>query len=260
MDEARLLELLKKVQSMDIGVTAALQEMKKSSYHDLGFAKIDTHRSLRQGFPEVIYCEGKTAEQVTDIFKHLAASCEGNILATRADCHVYAAVAVQVPQARYHEQARTITLIRGTQHRLGHILVVSAGTSDLPVAEEAAITAETMGNRVERLYDTGVAGIHRLLQNSDKLIDARVLIVVAGMDGALPSVVGGLVDKPVICVPTSVGYGASFGGLAPLLAMLNSCASGIGVVNIDNGFGAGFLASRINRLGERPVLPIPCNG
>lgn len=250
MDEARLLELLQRIKSNDISVQAALQEMKKSPYDDLGFAKVDMHRHLRQGFPEVIYCEGKTAEQIVGIFQHLIGHCEGNILATRANRDVYESVVAKIPEAQYHEQARIITVTRGVQPRRGHILVVSAGTSDLPVAEEAALTAEIMGNRVERLYDTGVAGIHRLLINGNKLLDARVIIVVAGMDGALPSVVGGLVDKPVIGLPTSVGYGASFGGVSALLAMLNSCASGIGVVNIDNGFGAGYLASRINRLGE----------
>ncbi len=250
MDEAKLLELLQRIKTNDISVQTALQEMKKSPYDDLGFAKVDIHRHLRQGFPEVIYCEGKTAEQIVGIFQHLAGHCEGNILATRANRDVYDAVVAEVPEAQYHEQARIITVTRGAQPRRGHILVVCAGTSDLPVAEEAALTAEIMGNRVERLYDTGVAGIHRLLSNGNKLLDARVIIVVAGMDGALPSVVGGLVDKPVIGVPTSVGYGASFGGVSALLAMLNSCASGIGVVNIDNGFGAGYLANRINRMGE----------
>lgn len=249
MDEAKLLELLQKVKTNDISEQAALQEFKRLPYDDLGFAKVDLHRQLRQGFPEVVYCTGKTTEQIVSIFQHLARNCEGNILATRAGREVYEAVAAKVPEAHYHELPRLIILKRGEQLRRGHILVVSAGTSDLPVAEEAALTAEVMGNRVERLYDTGVAGIHRLLNQGDKLLEARVLIVVAGMDGALPSVVGGLVDKPVISVPTSVGYGASFGGLSALLAMLNSCASGIGVVNIDNGFGAGYLASRINRLG-----------
>ena len=216
----------------------------------MGFAKIDYHRELRQGFPEVIYCAGKTTEQVITIFQYLAQKCEGNLLATRADRDVYEAIAAKFPEVQYHDIARLIVLRRGKQDFRGHILVISAGTSDLPVAEEAALTAEVMGNRVERLYDTGVAGIHRLLDRMDKLQSARVLIVVAGMEGALASVVGGLVDKPVIAVPTSVGYGASFGGVSALLSMLNSCASGVGVVNIDNGFGAGYLASSINRLGE----------
>lgn len=250
MDEVKLLELLHRVKTNDISVQAALREMKSLSYDDLGFAKIDLHRQLRQGFPEVVYCPSKTIEQIVIIFQHLVRNCEGNILATRATREIYEAVAGKVPDAEYSEMARLIILKRGEQLRRGHILVVSAGTADLPVAEEAALTAETMGNRVERLYDTGVAGIHRLLNQTNKLLEARVLIVVAGMDGALPSVVGGLVDKPVICVPTSVGYGANFGGLSALLAMLNSCAIGTGVVNIDNGFGAGCLASRINGLGK----------
>lgn len=250
MDEKSLLELLKSVKSDELSVDDALQKLKNWPYADLGFAKIDFHRQLRQGFPEVIYCSGKTTEQIVTIFHDLYHQCEGNLLATRAGREVYEAVAAKVPEAQYNELARLIMLRRGEQKQRGHILVVSAGTSDLRVAEEAALTAEVMGNRVERLYDTGVAGIHRLLSRLDKLHAARVLIVVAGMEGALASVVGGLVDKPVIAVPTSVGYGASFGGLAALLAMLNSCASGVGVVNIDNGFGAGYLASNINRLGE----------
>lgn len=250
MDEKSLLELLKSVKSDELSVEAALQKLKNLPYADLGFAKIDFHRQLRQGFPEVIYCSGKTTEQIVTIFNDLYQQCEGNLLATRAGREVYDAVAAKVPEAQYNKLARLIMLRRGEQKQRGHILVVSAGTSDLPVAEEAALTAEVLGNHVERLYDTGVAGIHRLLSRLDKLRQARVLIVVAGMEGALASVVGGLVDKPVIAVPTSVGYGASFGGLAALLSMLNSCASGVGVVNIDNGFGAAYLASNINRLGE----------
>jgi len=250
MNERSLRELLGAVQAGNVSVEAALATFKDFPYNDLGFAKIDHHREVRQGFPEVIYCAGKTTEQIVSIFRELAEKSTGNLLATRAKRQVYEAVVAKVAGAEYHDLARVIVLRRGEQRRLGSILVVSAGTSDLPVAEEAAITAEVMGNRVERLYDTGVAGIHRLLSQRDKLRAARVVIVVAGMEGALASVVGGLVDKPVIAVPTSVGYGANFGGLAALLAMLNSCASGVGVVNIDNGFGAGYLASSINRLGE----------
>lgn len=250
MDEMSLLELLESVKSEELSVEAAFKKLKDLPYADLGFAKVDFHRQLRQGFPEVIYCSGKTTEQVVKIFNGLCQKCEGNLLATRASREVYEAVAAIIPEVQYYQLARLIMLRRGEQKRRGHILVVSAGTSDLPVAEEAALTAEVMGNYVERLYDTGVAGIHRLLSRLDKLHAARVLIVVAGMEGALASVVGGLVDKPVIAVPTSVGYGASFGGLAALLAMLNSCANGVAVVNIDNGFGAGYLASNINRLGE----------
>lgn len=250
MDEMSLLELPESVKSKELSVEEAFKKLKDLPYADLGFAKVDFHRQLRQGFPEVIYCSGKTTEQVVTIFKGLYQKCEGNLLATRASREVYEAVAAVIPEVQYNELAHLIMLKRGEQKRRGHILVVSAGTSDLPVAEEAALTAEIMGNYVERLYDTGVAGIHRLLSRLDKLHAARVLIVVAGMEGALASVVGGLVDKPVIAVPTSVGYGASFGGLAALLAMLNSCANGVAVVNIDNGFGAGYLANNINRLGE----------
>lgn len=253
MKDNRLRDLLQGIKENRISIDEGLQHLKELPYEDLGFAKIDHHRSLRQGFPEVIYSAGKTTEQVVMIAERLAEKSDKNIIATRASYEVYEAVKEKIPEAEYFEMARIILIRRGEQERRGHILVVSAGTSDLPVAEEAAITAEVMGNRVERLYDTGVAGIHRLLSHKDKLLAARVIIVVAGMEGALASVVGGLVDKPVIAVPTSVGYGASFGGLAALLAMLNSCASGVSVVNIDNGFGAGYQASLINQLGEEGV-------
>jgi NCAIR mutase (PurE)-related protein len=249
MNEQSLLELLQRVKANDISLEAAVEKLKNPPYDDLGFARVDCHRQLRQGFPEVIYCPGKTTAQIAAIFQDLTQQCEGNILATRANPEVFAAVTAQVPEAQYNELARLIVLRRGKQLKRGHILVVSAGTADLPVAEEAALTAEVMGNHVERLYDIGVAGIHRLLSQLDKLHAARVLIVVAGMEGALASVVGGLVDQPVIAVPTSVGYGANFGGVAALLAMLNSCAGGVGVMNIDNGFGAACLASKINQLG-----------
>jgi NCAIR mutase (PurE)-related protein len=249
MNEENLLDLLQKVKANEIGIEAALEQLKKLPYDDLGFAKIDFHRELRQGFPEVIYCAGKTTGQIVTIFQSLAQNCAGNILATRASREVFSAVAAQVPQAQYHELARLILLKQGQQLQRGRILVVSAGTADIPVAEEAAVTAEVMGNQVERLYDIGVAGIHRLLGQMEKLRAARVVIVVAGMEGALASVVGGLVDKPVVAVPTSVGYGTNFGGVSALLAMLNSCAGGVGVMNIDNGFGAACLASRINQLG-----------
>lgn len=250
MNEKKLREMLKGVKNSELSVETALEHLKTLPYDDLGFVKIDHHRQLRQGFPEVIYCAGKTPDQVAIITQKLVEKEDNNILATRANRDVYQAVLQLVPDAEYYELAKLIVVRRGEQESCGNILVLSAGTSDLPVAEEAAITAEVMGNKVERLYDTGVAGIHRLLSQKDKLLRARALIVVAGMEGALVSVVGGLVDKPVIAVPTSVGYGASFGGLAALLAMLNSCASGVGVVNIDNGFGAGYLASLINKLGE----------
>jgi len=249
MNEQRLRELLLGIREQRLDVDAAVKELKQLPFDDLGFAKIDLHRELRRGFPEVVYCAGKTTEQVVAIVVRLARQADNNILATRASREVYLAVAAEVEGAEYHDLARLIIIRRGTQEQRGCIAVLSAGTSDMPVAEEAALTAEAMGNRVERIYDAGVAGIHRLLNHREQLLAARVLVVVAGMEGALPSVVGGLVDKPVIAVPTSVGYGASFGGLAALLAMLNSCASGISVVNIDNGFGAGFQAGLINRLG-----------
>jgi pyridinium-3,5-biscarboxylic acid mononucleotide synthase len=227
-----------------------LEVLRHLPYEDLGFAQIDHHRGLRQGFPEVVFCQGKTVEQVCQIVQRIQAT-GGDVLATRASQEVFAAVEGLFPEAVYHAQARAIVL-RSSQrpHTKGVVLVVSAGTSDIPVAEEAVITAETLGSTTERLYDVGVAGIHRLLDRREKLFQARVLIVVAGMEGALASVVGGLVDKPVIAVPTSVGYGASFGGIAALLTMLNSCAAGVATVNIDNGFGAGYMAHMINLLGE----------
>ncbi|HVJ48047.1 nickel pincer cofactor biosynthesis protein LarB [Desulfitobacterium sp.] len=250
MNEKTLRILLQEIKQQKLSIEEGIERLKVLPFEDLGFAKVDYHRNLRQGFSEVIYCAGKTTEQVVAIAEKLSEHGGGNILATRAKPKVYKAVLERIPDAEYHSLARTIMIRRGKQEERGNILVLSAGTSDLPVAEEAAITAEMMGNHVERVYDTGVAGIHRLLSQTEKLRYARVIIVVAGMEGALASVVGGLVDKPVIAVPTSVGYGASFGGLAALLAMLNSCASGVSVVNIDNGFGAGYQASLINRLGE----------
>ncbi len=250
MNEEKLRELLAAIQEKRLPIEAGVEELKKLPFDDLGFAKLDCHRELRRGFPEVVYCAGKTTDQAVAIVRRLAEQASGNVLATRVCREVYEAVTAQVPGCEYHELARLMLIRRGMQEQRGAIAVVSAGTSDLPVAEEAALTAEAMGNRVERIYDAGVAGIHRLLKYSETLLAARVLVVVAGMEGALPSVVAGLVDKPVIAVPTSVGYGASFGGLAALLAMLNSCASGISVVNIDNGFGAGYQAGLINRLGE----------
>ena len=250
MHEHKLKDLLTQLSSGALSVDDAFQELKNLPFEDLGFAKIDNHRQIRNGFPEVVYCGGKTTEHVVTIMKRLVEVSDNNVLATRADKEVFDAVFKEIPDAEYHELARLIMVRRGTQKQSGNILVVSAGTSDLPVAEEAVLTAELMGNHVERLYDTGVAGIHRLLGHKDVLDRAKVLIVVAGMEGALASVVGGLVDKPVIAVPTSIGYGASFNGLAALLSMLNSCASGVTVVNIDNGFGAGYAAALINRMGE----------
>jgi NCAIR mutase (PurE)-related protein len=225
-----------------------LQVLRQKPFEDLGFARVDHHRNTRQGFPEVIFGQGKTPAQIAAIAVRVV-NAGDNLLVTRAGADAYEAVRADLPAARFHELARCITL----EHRppmpgRGTIVVAAAGTADLPVAEEAAITACVMGNTVDRLYDVGVAGLHRLLAEHARLTAARVVIVAAGMEGALPSVVGGLVDVPVIAVPTSVGYGASFGGLTALLAMLNSCASGISVVNIDNGFGAAAIASSINHL------------
>ncbi len=257
MDIQRLRAVLQSVQAGDMNVDDALGALQTLPYEDLGYAHLDHHRALRQGFPEVVFAQGKTPQQVAQIMQHLG---EQNplVMASRADSAAYQAVRQALPEARYHETARIITLGQEpTPPSDGsYILVMSAGTSDLPVAEEAAVTAELLGSRVERLFDVGVAGIHRLLDHLPVLNSAEVIVVVAGMEGALASVVGGLAACPIIAVPTSVGYGASFGGLAALLAMLNSCAAGIAVVNIDNGFGAGFLANRIIRLGQKLSLPI----
>jgi NCAIR mutase (PurE)-related protein len=222
--------------------------MRAAPFDDLGFARVDTHRERRQGFPEVILGLGKTPAQIAAISERLVAHGQA-LLVTRADAVAYDAVRAVVPAAVYHPDARAITLLQGeVPAGLGTVLIACAGTSDLQVAEEAAVTAEVMGNTVDRLYDVGVAGLHRLLSAQPRLQSARVVVVVAGMEGALPSVVAGLVKVPVIAVPTSVGYGASFGGVAALLGMLNSCANGVAVVNIDNGFGAGAMASLINHL------------
>ncbi len=250
MNETLLRELLSNVQDGQVSIEEALDTLNRLPYTELGFAKLDSHRALRKGFPEVIYCEGKQTYQILAIMERLTQGASP-VLATRASPEVYAAVSERIPTVRYHDLARAMVYEpQPLPRRKGTILVVSAGTSDLPVAEEAVVTAEVMGNPVERLYDVGVAGLHRLLAHLDSLLAARVLIVVAGMEGALPSVVGGLVRRPVIAVPTSVGYGAAFGGLAALLGMLNTCASGVTVVNIDNGFGAGYAASQMNALGE----------
>ncbi len=246
MYRERLASLLEGVKDGSISLEEAMAGLEKLPFEDLGFANVDHHRSLRQGFPEVIFCQNKTAEQVVEIFSRLADS--GSVLATRATDEMFAAVKSRFPAADTNDAARTIVLRHeNAPAPSGNtILVVSAGTSDIPIAEEAVVTADIMGNKVETLFDVGVAGIHRLFGNKDKLDAANVLIVVAGMDGALPAVVGGLVDRPVIAVPTSVGYGASFQGVGPLLTMLNACAPGVVVVNIDNGFGAGYFASMIN--------------
>ena len=226
----------------------AVARLRHMPFEDLGFAKVDHHRALRVGMPEVIFGQGKSVQQLSAIFARLAEH-GGNILATRASREQFAAVVQALPKAEYHELARAIVLRQDKKkYGKGKIFVISAGTSDIPIAEEAVVTAEIMGNDVQHVYDVGVAGIHRLLANRAALTAARVAIVCAGMEGALPSVVGGLIGVPVIAVPTSIGYGASFDGLAALLGMLNSCASNVSVVNIDNGFGAGYIASLINRL------------
>jgi NCAIR mutase (PurE)-related protein len=225
-----------------------LQYLRQAPFEDLGFARVDHHRSIRQGIPEVVFGPGKTPNQIAAIAERLVAAGH-SLLVTRTDRAAFDAVSTRVPEAKFHELARTITLAAGDVTRgRGTIAIAAAGTADLPVAEEAAVSAELMGNTVDRIYDVGVAGLHRLLAEHNRLLAARVIIVVAGMEGALPSVVGGLVPVPVIAVPTSVGYGASFGGVAALLGMLNSCASGLSVVNIDNGFGAAAVASAINHL------------
>jgi NCAIR mutase (PurE)-related protein len=248
MDASSLRKLLQEVRKGKVSPDDAVARLRHMPFEDLGFAKIDHHRRLRAGMPEVIFSPGKTPSQVAQIFKRMAAQ-GGNVLATKANAEHFRAVKKAVRKAEYRELARAIVLKQDpTGYGKGTIVVVSAGTSDIPVAEEALVTAEIMGNQVAHLYDVGVAGIHRLLSNQNILASARVIIVCAGMEGALPSVVGGLVRVPVIAVPTSVGYGASFQGLAALLGMLNSCASSVSVVNIDNGFGAGYVASMINRL------------
>jgi NCAIR mutase (PurE)-related protein len=231
----------------DLAHRQLLAVLRDQPFEDLGFARVDHHRSIRQGFPEVILGLGKTPEQIAGIAARIVDRGHP-LLVTRADQLAWQRVHELIPEAAYHEVARAITVRREMPRGSGTIVVASAGTSDLPVAEEAAVTADLMGNDVDRVYDIGVAGIHRLLSARDRLAAARVLIVVAGMEGALPSVVAGMVDVPVIAVPTSVGYGASFGGIAALLGMLNSCANGVSVVNIDNGFGAGCIASMINHL------------
>ena len=267
MDPESLRLLLERVRD---GVTApadALETLSVLPYEDLGFATLDHHRALRHGFPEVVFCQGKTPAQAAAIFERLAA--RGPIvLGTRATPEVYDTVRARVPAAQYHELARAITVGSVPEEtRMPGVTVVSAGTADLPVAEEAVLTAEMMGHAVERIYDVGVAGLHRLLAQLERLRRARVVVVVAGMEGALPSVVAGLLDAPVIAVPTSVGYGANFGGLSALLGMLNSCSSGIAVVNIDNGFGAGTMAAMINRVPSplptsesAGVSPVPTEG
>lgn len=249
MNGPQIEALLNRLQAGNIGVRQAVERLRRLPFEDLGFASLDHHRSLRQGFPEVIFCEGKTESHVVSIARGLLKQND-RLLATRVDPKVARALRRLDPRAVYIEAARVVIIQPSGGPRSGHVLVITAGTADIPVAEEARVTAEVMGSYVETLYDVGVAGLHRLLGQQDRLHKARVVVVVAGMDGVLPSVVGGLIRQPVIAVPTSRGYGASFGGLAALLTMLNSCAAGVGVMNIDNGFGAGCLAHRINVVGE----------
>jgi len=248
MDQEAVKNLLMRVRSGEIPVEAALDKLKSMPYLDLGFAVVDTHRALRQGFPEVIMGEGKEAPDILRIIESLRK--DGNtILVTRVDTAKALAVRTAIPEMTYNERARALVLVENEIRIRGRgtVMVVSAGTSDIPVAEEAALVCELMGNRTERLWDVGVAGIHRLMNHIGRLREANVLVVAAGMEGALPSVIGGIVERPVVAVPTSVGYGAGFGRLSALLGMLNSCAAGVCVVNIDNGFGAGYVASLINR-------------
>jgi len=249
MNFRKLEDLLKKVKLGKVSVEEAMARLKSLPFEDLGYARVDHHRSLRKGFPEVIWGEGKTYGQILSIMKELKRKGQ-NILITRLEERKAKVVQKVFPKSRYYPQSKVLTYLTHPvkPEGKGTILVVTAGTTDIPVAEEAFVTAQFMGNRVETLYDVGVAGIHRLLSERERLEAARVLVVVAGMEGALPSVVGGLVDRPVIAVPTSIGYGTSFGGITALLAMLNSCASGVAVVNIDNGFGAGYMASLMNRM------------
>jgi pyridinium-3,5-biscarboxylic acid mononucleotide synthase len=248
MDQEQLRSLLEHVRDGGVDIDAALNRLKHMPFEDLGFAKIDHHRALRHGMPEVVFAKGKTIEQVVAIAERLVENSR-NVLITRADQECGTAVVEKLPCGEYFPLSGVVRFWRDrTIHGKGTIGVVCAGTSDMPAAEEARLTAEVMGNEVDTIYDVGVAGIHRLLSNAQRLTEARVIVVCAGMEGALPSAVGGLVSCPVIAVPTSVGYGASFHGLAALLGMLNSCSSNVTVVNIDNGFGAGYVASLINRL------------
>ncbi len=251
MNEETLKKLLNAVSSGKLDIDKAVEQLRHLPFEQTEFATIDHHRAIRCGFPEVIYCPGKTTEQIGEIFTRLA-EVGGNILATRATKENFDAVAKKFPKASFDELARCITLRQGDKpEAVGHIAIAAAGTSDLPVAEEARVTAEIMDQHVTTHYDVGVAGLHRLLAQSAELQSARVVVVVAGMEGALASVVGGLVSVPVIGVPTSVGYGASFGGVSALLTMLNSCASNVSVVNIDNGFAGGYIAAMINRLSAQ---------
>ncbi|MCD6415252.1 MAG: nickel pincer cofactor biosynthesis protein LarB [Planctomycetes bacterium] len=247
MDEKSLRELLERVSRGELAPAEAVESIRGLPFEDIGFARIDHHRALRCGAPEVVFCAGKTPQQVAEISERIV-SAGSDLLATRAEPRHFNAVKERCPEARYRETARCITLRTDEVEARGRVLVVTAGTADLPVAEEAAVTAEMLGADARLIGDVGVAGLHRLLAYRKQLQEANALVVVAGMEGALASVVGGLVARPVIAVPTSVGYGANFGGVAPLLTMLNSCAAGVAVVNIDNGFGAGYMAALINAM------------
>lgn len=238
-------ELLEKVRTGEISVREAEEYLRKKPFEDLGFAKLDSHRKIRSGAAEVVYCQGKADDHLLSIFERLMEN-EGEVLGTRASAHQAAIVRERFPEAVYDPISRILSIEKGGKERRGLVAVCSAGTADIPVAEEAARTAEFLGSRVERIFDVGVSGLHRLLSRIDDIQKANCVVAVAGMEGALASVVGGLVDKPVIAVPTSVGYGASFQGLSALLTMINTCSNGVATVNIDNGFGAGYLASRIN--------------
>ena len=250
MDREYLMKILEGVADGITSPAQAADILKDLPFEDLGFANIDHHRKLRTGYPEAVFCQGKKPEQIAEIMKGLADK-NANVIGTRATLNDYEAVKAVLPDAEYFADARIIALLRDKlPHTEGTIAIVTAGTADIPVAEEAAVTAEALGNRVDRIYDVGVAGKHRLFAKLDRIRKARVVIVVAGMEGALASVVGGLVDSPVIAVPTSIGYGANLGGVSALLSMLNSCANSVGIVNIDNGFGAAYLASNFNRIGE----------
>lgn len=252
MDKKRIEKLLEEVKAGSLSIAAAMESLRSLPYEEMGYAKLDMHRSLRTGFPEVVFCQGKTPEQAAQIVEKLAEHHE-KIIATRVAPDTAGKISALVPEATYYPVARILIVDKArtdnnaAAQKDKYILVLTGGTADIPVAEEAAITAETMGSIVERSYDVGVAGLHRLLSQGEKIMKANVLVVVAGMEGALPGIVGGLVSRPVIAVPTSIGYGASFGGLSALLAMLNSCAAGVSVVNIDNGFGAGYFAHLVNR-------------
>jgi len=253
MDLKQLEELIETLRKSELSAHEVASKLQDSLYEDIGYARVDHARAARQGFPEVVFGKGKPRHQVVGIVERLLQRSESNLLVTHSDADTFGDIRNIATEAEWHESPRLIRIMRDSTDRgIGNIAVVTAGTSDIPVAEEAALTAEAMGNRVERVWDVGVAGIHRVLAERSLLRRARAVVVAAGMEGALPSVVGGLVSVPVVAVPTSIGYGASFGGVAALLGMLNSCSSNVTVVNIDNGFGAGFVASLINRRWQQP--------